>query len=625
MHLIPMLLCSMMSSPPAKALPPVYPELNAEACPDDGLCNLYETYQISESGIVDLSGKALLFNPGSGLRIDAAQVTLMAQAVSIWDEVTITGTSSDSRLGIITEQSILSSGDFDFSTVDGGGALWLSAGQNIHISSGRLDVNSNARRMNGGTIDMWAGAELSISEDTQLWASGGNQGQGGGIYIAARDTVTLNGEIEVHGGSKGNGQLIVSSEVDLFAGVEDDLVTASHLDISMGGSGSKGDGGLVWLSAPLTVALSSDIDLRGINSLAGSANGGSLVVDQTGSFLFSGSLNAQGNGEAARGGTMWLDIGDTFSMEATIDLSATGAAETVGGEFDAVTRGLVHIEGPINAQGCGTGGTISMVSLGAMLIEAEMNASGCAGTLGGQGGSIHTTSLGGDLRAEAPLQANGRESDGGGGDITASGCRTQVLWGAPISATGGGGEVMLTGIDGLEIGAEIDAADGSITFQTRDSDPEEIHVLTHDPEPEIIINPSLQTCTCEDGPGCFDPADQDGDGYASTAIRGEDCDDTDPDVYPGAIEDINDDIDNDCDGYVDEDDDLTGDADDTGEAPTGSGDDTGDTGTDDTSSSPDPDTAGSQDKGCACTTGHAPSALWLCLALLPALARRPQH
>ena len=47
--------------------------------------------------------------------------------------------------------------------------------------------------------------------------------------------MTLNGEIEVHGGSKGNGQLIVSSEVDLFAGVEDDLVTASHLDISMGG------------------------------------------------------------------------------------------------------------------------------------------------------------------------------------------------------------------------------------------------------------------------------------------------------------------------------------------------------------------------------------------------------
>ena len=147
MHLIPMLLCSMMSSTPAKALPPVYPELNAEACPEGELCELYETYQVSESGIVDLSGKALFFADGSGLRIDAAQVTLMAQGVSIMEGATVTGTSSDSRLGIITEQSIFSSGDFDFSTRDGGGALGLSAGENIHFSGGQLNFDGNALRV----------------------------------------------------------------------------------------------------------------------------------------------------------------------------------------------------------------------------------------------------------------------------------------------------------------------------------------------------------------------------------------------------------------------------------------------------------------------------------------------
>jgi hypothetical protein len=46
------------------------------------------------------------------------------------------------------------------------------------------------------------------------------------------------------------------------------------------------------------------------------------------------------------------------------------------------------------------------------------------------------------------------------------------------------------------------------------------------------------------------PTDADGDGYVSEADGGNDCDDTDAAVHPGAIEDCTDDIDNDCDGWV---------------------------------------------------------------------------
>ena len=55
-------------------------------------------------------------------------------------------------------------------------------------------------------------------------------------------------------------------------------------------------------------------------------------------------------------------------------------------------------------------------------------------------------------------------------------------------------------------------------------------------------------------------ADADGDGYYDEACGGDDCDDTDPDVNPGATEgpledpSCSDGIDNDCDGYVDLDD-----------------------------------------------------------------------
>ena len=58
----------------------------------------------------------------------------------------------------------------------------------------------------------------------------------------------------------------------------------------------------------------------------------------------------------------------------------------------------------------------------------------------------------------------------------------------------------------------------------------------------------------ESGPRDSDATDdQDGDGHPVD----EDCDDTDPTVFPGA-EEVCDGVDNDCDGDVDDDDDLDG-------------------------------------------------------------------
>jgi len=46
-------------------------------------------------------------------------------------------------------------------------------------------------------------------------------------------------------------------------------------------------------------------------------------------------------------------------------------------------------------------------------------------------------------------------------------------------------------------------------------------------------------------------ADADGDGYDAMAVGGDDCNDSDPDVHPGAAEVWADGLDNDCDGTVD--------------------------------------------------------------------------
>ena len=65
-------------------------------------------------------------------------------------------------------------------------------------------------------------------------------------------------------------------------------------------------------------------------------------------------------------------------------------------------------------------------------------------------------------------------------------------------------------------------------------------------------DPCTMNDTCTSYWRCVgDPLDEDGDAYISDACGGEDCDDADPEVHPGAAEACANGIDDDCDGQVD--------------------------------------------------------------------------
>ena len=71
--------------------------------------------------------------------------------------------------------------------------------------------------------------------------------------------------------------------------------------------------------------------------------------------------------------------------------------------------------------------------------------------------------------------------------------------------------------------------------------------------PMIRIHPTLPSGWSDDH-----PSDQDGDGFITTAVGGEDCDDTDGNIFPGAEEVWYDGIDSNCDGLNDFDADMDG-------------------------------------------------------------------
>jgi hypothetical protein len=60
---------------------------------------------------------------------------------------------------------------------------------------------------------------------------------------------------------------------------------------------------------------------------------------------------------------------------------------------------------------------------------------------------------------------------------------------------------------------------------------------------------ALTLMACYGLPPCEPEEDQDGDGYGTAACSYEpDCDDGDPNIYPGAEDPLGDDIDQNCDG-----------------------------------------------------------------------------
>jgi hypothetical protein len=618
MRPLPPLLILSLFATPQLALASEHVELTATLCdPEESTCTLRDSYIITSSGAIDFGEIRLELESGAELLLDGVDATIIADGIFLRGGSMVSVSSAESGLSLFSGGDIETFGSIDFDDLHGGAKLQMMAEGMIWLH-GEEGITSSANSDDpGGSIDLWAREFIHI--ESPIEAMGGGRGKGGGLSLSSDGYVQINANIDLSGGELGGGELIITSQTGVFIGwtldegIPEDIAEPVTIEIDSRSLG--GHGGVLWATSPGQMALNAHFDLSD-SSTSNPSEGGAIVLESGSGLTLDGSLDAQGSGPGSHGGQVWMDINGPADISAAVDLSAT-QDNSQGGSFDLVSFNHVAIDGEITAEASGTAGLISIVSVDDMTISGDIYTGGSH-----DGGRVLLRALNGSLSLAAPLSVSGGDEDGDAGSLQILSCSTTISEDAEITATGGSAQLQITGIDGLGISAGIDASGGSIRLTTLEADVVYSDTVSIVPVPAETHDDTLISCSCVEPP-CFDPLDQDGDGYNSEQVRGDDCDDADPEVYPGAPEDPDDDIDNDCDGLVDEVDgdeiEDTAEPEDTGSAPA----EERDTGTDspDTSTEPDADSS-AKSSGCGCSTGVAPAGLVMMLSLLPWVRRR---
>jgi hypothetical protein len=585
---------------------------------DGETCTINTLTYISTSGVVDFGDRNIVIGVNGAVTIRAGvEATvrmgdLTVEAAGSFEESPgeIRGESADSQLDLWVDGSVLFNGNVQFSHISGGGSVWISATESITVNSFSFTASGTGPDGPGGSIDLTAGEDIQIK--CFLKAYGGENSHGGTIILSSGTDLVLQGDIDLSGGSEGSGVLgmsgarsvqMTSSEFDGEEMGANNVNLKSTLD-------SCGDGGSIWIHDSQGVEINSLISASGLCE-EGSASGGSFVVERASSITWGGSFDAMGtdggDGEGA-GGRVWIDASENLLLDADLNLSSSGDASEPG-SLDTVSLGATTITGLVTANGALYGGMVSIVSGSILILDSAISAR--ATSEGGTGGDILLASVESEMLIAQSLNVTGE--DGIGGSVTLYACDIITVEEGTVDALDTSGSVSITGIDGMMIQGPINAgSSGNVTLTTLEEDPVVVATLT--PDPEILTNASLVSCSISGRDG----TDLDGDGHAPIILRGGDCDDLDASVYPGATEVLDDGVDNDCDGLVDE----SSAPEDTGEAETDTGPLHEDTGTPPGEDIDGAKDTGGADKGCTCSTGAAPAGVMLLIGLLPWIRRR---
>jgi hypothetical protein len=357
------------------------------------------------------------------------------------------------------------------SVAGNGGAINLSAGDNLTVANSAVGLNAQPLGLNGNGafIRLAAGGAQSnctavLSIDAlippgTLNGNGVGVGNGGQVILSSGGNLFANDQVNATGGTVGNGGsiTIVSNTTNAFR--LDAAATLSGVtgSINANGGSASGNGGTITITASgtggIVFAAGSSVNATGSTGLpilvGTGGNGGAITVSATaGPFVFAGgTLNASGNGTTPlaqfSGGSITLTGNSVLpgaAVGAPTTLLANGFGAGNGGSVTATITGLPGVLTVGNQSGnimisatggcatcevgglpslTGNGGTVKLSTTSSIIIDSL-----CAGCFqvaplgaNGDGAHVSLSASSGNIFLDAGINASG-VGNGRGGSIS---------------------------------------------------------------------------------------------------------------------------------------------------------------------------------------------------------------
>ena len=375
------LLTALARSPSARAT------VAADLCPGaQDPCEVNTALTVDPGSVIDLTGRGLQLDAAARVTLGAGTVQILAGSVRLRPGARITGATgaAPSSLEIDTTGDItLEASGSTLSRIDlsaapnSGGTITLNAGGAMTVA-GLVLSNGPSTEAGGGSISLVSAAGDLIVSGT-LSANGGSDGSGGFISVeAAGGKIDLAQPVDVSAGEFGAGELDLTASGDVIV----------RQEINASGGGLSGDGGTVFISAKGTATLLGNIDGTAAGSTAeGGGSGADVEIDASQDVVVSGQIDVTSGFPDGDGGTFSSTAGGNFTQTQKLTLLGNGV-DACGGELDiSAGRDIALVQIEASGGSCG-GGDVSAQGLGTLTARASIHADGGPGDGGGDGGTI---------------------------------------------------------------------------------------------------------------------------------------------------------------------------------------------------------------------------------------------
>ena len=275
-------------------------------------------------------------------------LTIKARSFTINGAGQIRGFSTNAPGGAVTIEATttidlngtVGSGAVRLSGQDAGALTLIAQAGPVHIA-GKLALNGEGLVGSAGSLDIQSGSTITITGEIDM--HGGLQGAGGDLDLTAPGDIVVSGFVDMSGGDVGGGFLDVTGGASFTLG-----------PLDMSGSGLGGDAGFAIVDVDGTVRLQGEFRARGADNGEDCGDGADVDLTAGGDIFIQAEMDLRGRGTDCSGGSLGL-FGSSVFIQSDVAMSGTGTFGS-GGDVDATATNLFRLSATVELDGGESGG-----------------------------------------------------------------------------------------------------------------------------------------------------------------------------------------------------------------------------------------------------------------------------